>query len=105
LADAIRKVAGGGALIEPSVARKVLAEFSRLAPQSPGSTGLPEPLTEREKEILQWITRGRSNKEIAQRTNLSEGTVKNYLSVIFQKLGVQDRTQAAIRARELGLGG
>jgi DNA-binding NarL/FixJ family response regulator len=104
LADAIRTVAGGGALIEPSVARKVLAEFSRLSPQAVLPTTPIEPLSEREKEILQWMTKGLSNKEIAQKINLSEGTVKNYISVIFQKLGVQDRTQAALKARELGMG-
>jgi len=103
LADAIRKVAGGGALIEPSVARKVLAEFSRMAPSQAAPATLPEPLTPREQEILAGITRGLTNKEIAARLNLTEGTVKNYISVIFQKLGVQDRTQAALKARQLGI--
>ena len=103
LADAIRQVAQGGALIQPSVARKVLAEFSRLPPSQPSSsTALLEPLTSREKEILGWITKGLTNKEIALRLNLTEGTVKNYISVIYQKLNVQDRTQAALKARELG---
>lgn len=105
LAAAVREVARGGALIQPSVARKVLAEFSRLAPgASPSRTALAEPLTAREREILDGLARGLANKEIAARLNLSEGTVKNYVSVIFQKLGVQDRTAAALRARELGLG-
>jgi DNA-binding NarL/FixJ family response regulator len=103
LADAIRQVAQGGALIQPSVARKVLAEFSRLPPSQPSSsTALPEPLTSREREILSWITKGLTNKEIALHLNLTEGTVKNYISVIYQKLNVQDRTQAALKARELG---
>jgi DNA-binding NarL/FixJ family response regulator len=103
LADAIRQVAQGGALIQPSVARKVLAEFSRLPPSQPSSSmTLLEPLTSREKEILSWITKGLTNKEIALRLNLTEGTVKNYISVIYQKLNVQDRTQAALKARELG---
>ncbi|HVN52963.1 MAG TPA: response regulator transcription factor [Anaerolineaceae bacterium] len=105
LAEAVRKVAQGGALIEPSVARKVLAEFSRLTPLQPSqSSSLVEPLTSREQEILGWIGRGLANKEIAARLNLTEGTVKNYISSIFQKLGVQDRTQAAIKAREMGIG-
>src|SRR5512146_3378421 len=105
LAEAIRKVAAGGALIEPSVARKVLAEFSRLVPSQPAAPAtLPEPLSAREQEILSGLARGLTNKEIALRLSLTEGTVKNYVSVIFQKLGVQDRTQAALRARELGLG-
>jgi DNA-binding NarL/FixJ family response regulator len=106
LAAAVREVARGGALIQPSVARKVLAEFSRLAPQEAhGRPALTEPLSLREREVLEGIMRGLTNKEIAGRLNLTEGTVKNYVSVIFQKLGVQDRTQAALRARELGLGG
>jgi DNA-binding NarL/FixJ family response regulator len=104
LAAAVREVARGGALIQPSVARKVLAEFSRLEPKAgPSGPALIEPLSPREQEILKGITRGLSNKEIASELNLTEGTVKNYVSVIFQKLGVQDRTQAALRARKLGL--
>ena len=104
LADAIRKVAGGGALIEPSVARKVLAEFARLAPPaSPILDHLPEPLSEREQEILHLLALGANNRQIASQLFLAEGTVKNYISTILAKLGVQDRTQAALRARELGL--
>jgi DNA-binding NarL/FixJ family response regulator len=104
LAEAVRNVAQGGALIQPSVARKVLAEFSRMAPVTPPAAhDLTQALTGREEDILQGITRGLTNKEIAARLSLTEGTVKNYTSVIFQKLGVQDRTQAALRARELGL--
>ncbi len=106
LAAAVREVARGGALIQPSVARKVLAEFSRLAPEAARARpAIAEPLTAREQEILAGIVRGLTNKEIAHRLNLTEGTVKNYVSVIFQKLGVQDRTQAALRARDLGIGG
>ena len=104
LADAIRKVAAGGALIEPSVARKVLAEFSRLAePVRPPAGRLPEPLSSREEEILRLLASGANNRQIAGQLFLAEGTVKNYISTILDKLGVQDRTQAALRARELGL--
>ncbi len=104
LAEAIRTVAAGGALIEPSVARKVLAEFARLAPPARAAdAGLPEPLTEREQEVLRLLAQGLSNREIAQRLFLAEGTVKNYVTSILGKLGVRDRTQAALRARELGL--
>jgi DNA-binding NarL/FixJ family response regulator len=104
LAESIRKVAAGGALIEPSVARKVLAEFARLEPASRSvSDGLPEPLLEREIEILRLLAQGLSNKQIAARLHLAEGTVKNYVSGILAKLGVTDRTQAALRGRELGL--
>ncbi|MGQ9491290.1 MAG: response regulator [Anaerolineae bacterium] len=104
LADAIRKVAAGGALIEPSVARKVLAEFARLAqPVRPAVEQLAEPLSEREQEILRLLASGANNRQIAGQLFLAEGTVKNYVSAILDKLGVEDRTQAALRARELGL--
>jgi len=105
LADAIRTVAAGGALIDPSVTRKVVAEFARLGNNTPArqTTALPVPLTEREIEILRHLAKGLSNREIAARLYLAEGTVKNYVSNIFNKIGVRDRTQAALRARELGL--
>ena len=104
LADAVRTVAAGGALIEPSVARKVVAEFARMAaPVRPPDAGLAEPLSEREEEILRLVARGLSNREIADRLCLAPGTVKNYVTTILQKLGARDRTQAALRARELGL--
>jgi DNA-binding NarL/FixJ family response regulator len=104
LADAIRVVAGGGALIEPSVARKVVAEFARVAPPArPAREALPEPLSERETEVLSLVASGFTNREIATRLNLAEGTVKNYVTNILQKVGARDRTQAALRAQELGL--
>lgn len=104
LAEAIRKVASGGALIEPSIARKVLAEFARLAePARPADEQLSEPLSEREKEILRLMAQGANNRQIASQLFLAEGTVKNYVSTILDKLSVEDRTQAALRARELGL--
>ncbi len=103
LTQAIRTVAAGGALIEPSVARKVLAEFSRLRPASASPTSLAEPLSGREREILALLAQGLSNKQIAARLHLAEGTVKNYVSNILGKLGVTDRTQAALKARDLGL--
>jgi DNA-binding NarL/FixJ family response regulator len=104
LAQAIRKVAAGGALIEPSVARKVIAEFARLEPaQRDVNDGLLEPLSEREVEILKFIAQGLGNKQIAVRLHLAGGTVKNYVSNILNKLGVTDRTQAALRGKELGI--
>lgn len=104
LADAVRTVAAGGALIEPSVARKVLAEFSRLAPPArPASETLVEPLSGREVEILRLVARGLTNREIAMQVSLAPGTVKNYVTSILAKIGARDRTQAALRAKELGL--
>ena len=104
LALAIRKVAAGGALIEPSVARKVIAEFARLEPAKRDvNEGLVDALSEREIEILKLLSQGLSNKQIATRLHLAGGTVKNYVSNILNKLGVTDRTQAALRGKELGL--
>ena len=104
LAAAIRTVMAGGALIEPSVARKVFAEFARLAPAArPLDAGLAEPLTEREREVLRGVAEGLSNREIGQKLFLTEGTVKNYVTSVLQKIGARDRTQAALRAKELGL--
>jgi DNA-binding NarL/FixJ family response regulator len=104
LAEAVRTVAAGGALIQPSVARKVVAEFARVAPPArEAGTGLAEPLSEREVEILELLAAGLTNRQIAARLSLAEGTVKNYVTNILGKLGTRDRTQAALRARELGL--
>ena len=108
LAQAIRTVNSGGALIEPSITRKVLAEFARLTPSArEGSVdnvveGKIEGLSERELEVLRLAARGLTNRQIAEQLFLAEGTVKNYLSTIFQKLGVQDRIQAVLAAQQRG---
>lgn len=104
LAQSIRTVAAGGSLMDPSVTRRVMMEFARIAdPHREGNTGLPEPLSEREQAILLLISQGLTNPEIGDRLNLAEGTVKNYMTTILHKLDVRDRTQAALRAREMGL--
>ena len=105
---AIRTVASGGALIQPSITRKVLAEFTRLTnPLSQaGSTNpqpLIEPLTDREMEVLRLLAEGLSNREIAERLVITEGTVKNHVSNLIAKLNVRDRTQAILKAQEFGL--
>ncbi len=102
LAAAVRTVAGGGALIEPSVARRVVEESARLAPAARPAE-LPEPLSERELEVLRLVAAGLSNKEIGQKLSLAEGTVKNYVTNVLGKIDARDRTQAALRAKELGL--
>lgn len=107
LAAAVRTVAEGGALIDPSVTRKVVAEFNRLqggrkSSRIDGQT-LVEELSRREIEVLRLIAGGHTNREIASALFLAEGTVKNYVSNILGKIGARDRTQAALRARELGL--
>lgn len=105
LGDAIRAVARGESFLQPSIAAKVVAEFNRLSSvrSAPAKPALREPLSERECQVLRQLADGKSNKEIASALNLAEGTVKNHLSNIFGKLGVLDRTQAALMARELGL--
>jgi DNA-binding NarL/FixJ family response regulator len=100
LIGAIRAVHRGEAIFSRGVAERVLAYFA--APR-------PEPkvfpsLTEREREILALIARGRSNPVIARELFLSPKTVANYVSAIFAKLQVADRAEAMIRAREAGLG-
>jgi DNA-binding NarL/FixJ family response regulator len=103
LASAIRAVAGGGAALQPSVARKVMDAFARLAqPTSAPNRHLVEPLSGREQAVLRLLARGLSNKEIADQLFLAEGTVKNHVSAILQKIDARDRTQAALKARELG---
>ena len=105
LVEAIRATARGESILEPSVAAKVIAEFTRVSSLVPAAQmqQLAEPLSERELEILALIARGDSNKEIAEQLFIAEGTVKNHVTHILGKLGVRDRTQAALKARELGL--
>lgn len=100
---AIRAAARGESFLQPSVTTRVLAEFSRLSDQpiSPAAS-LLDPLSERETEILRLITNGLSNREIADKLFITEGTVKNHVTNILGKLDVRDRTQAALKARELG---
>jgi len=157
LASAVRTVHLGGALLEPTVARKVISALGpseglsdceqgyalqgpeeegpeaadplnrageeafdrveragrrepaeslsgeRLSRQEEANSRLAEPLSRREREVLLLIGEGLSNRKIANRLNLAEGTVKNYVSSLIAKLNVQDRTQAALLSRELGL--
>jgi DNA-binding NarL/FixJ family response regulator len=105
LVEAIRTAARGESILEPSVATKVIAEFTRVSSMIPSAQmeQLVEPLSERELEILALIASGSSNKEIADQLFIAEGTVKNHVTHILGKLGVRDRTQAALKARELGL--
>ena len=101
LAAAIRKVAEGGTLVMPMTAGA--AETIRAEAAAFPANELPTPLTERELEVLRFIARGMSNREIADALGTAEGTVKNQASSILQKLGVRDRTRAVLRAAELGL--
>ncbi len=103
LAEAIRAAARGESFLQPSIAAKVVAEFARLSSQSPRPQPLVEPLSERELEILRFVATGASNREIAAQLFITEGTVKNHVTNILGKLDVRDRTQAALKAKELGL--
>ncbi|HZU14222.1 MAG TPA: response regulator transcription factor [Chloroflexota bacterium] len=94
--DAVRAVAYGEALISPELAVQLLDEFARLSFEQTGLTG-------RERDILNAIVRGDSNREIAHQLGLSEKTVKNYVSDILSKLNVRDRTEAAVYALQMGL--
>lgn len=121
LAMTVRTAASGQVLLQPDIASKV---FSTFVPSAPARSSTPSPnvtsasfspstyidstayveqLTEREREILMLVARGASNRQIAENLYLTEGTVKNHMSSILSKLGVRDRTQAAIKAKEIGL--
>ena len=104
LAEAIRAAVRGESVLEPSVATKVVAEFNRLSTLR-GAEGVASStlLSARELDVLRHVARGRTNKEIASALHVTEGTIKNHLTNIFTRLGVMDRTQAALKARDLGL--
>jgi DNA-binding NarL/FixJ family response regulator len=102
----IRLIAGGAALLDPAVTRSVIEEFTRRSPATPTPSGAGEPdpdLTAREREVLELLTRGRSNAEIAEDLVLTEATVKTHVAHVLMKLGVRDRVQAVIWAYEAGL--
>lgn len=104
LYEAIQAAARGESFLQPSVASKVVAEFSRLSNQLPiQPQPLSEPLSDREMEILNQVATGASNKEIAMTFVIAEGTVKNHITSILRKLEVQDRAQAVLKARKIGL--
>lgn len=106
LCGAIRAAAQGASVLEPTIAAKLMAGVDRAAtPAAPRKPPAPlaDPLSAREREVLAFLASGCSNKEIGARLNISEGTVKNHMTQVLGKLGALDRTQAALRARELGL--
>jgi DNA-binding NarL/FixJ family response regulator len=102
LTTAIRSLARGGTLIQPAIT-------ARLRHNQPGvqcdfpSLPSPDPLSGRELEILRLMARGYSNREIAEALTITEGTVKNHVSVILSKMGVRDRTRAVLKALEAGI--
>ena len=104
LMAALTAAARGEAFLQSTVTGRVVAAFARLMESGgPRAEALVLPLSPREREILALLGTGASNKEIADRLCLAEGTVKNHVTNILTKLDVRDRTQAALRARQLGL--
>jgi DNA-binding NarL/FixJ family response regulator len=98
---AVKETVGGKTHVDPSVAGKLLSQINQPTPPKPSP--LADDLSEREREILRLIANGLSNGDIAERLYLSEGTVRNYVSSIFTKLDVSDRTQAALLALRYGI--
>jgi DNA-binding NarL/FixJ family response regulator len=104
LVAGIRLVATGAALLDPAVTRSVIEEFARRSPSAPPPDACAvQNLTAREREVLELLTRGRSNGEIAADLFLTEATVKTHVAHVLMKLGVRDRVQAVIYAYEAGL--
>jgi DNA-binding NarL/FixJ family response regulator len=103
LLDAIRIVAGGDALLAPSVTRRLLERFATTLPPAGQSSGALSDLTARETEVLRLLATGLSNAEIATALVVSEATVKTHVSSVLRKLGLRDRVQAVILAYETGL--
>ena len=102
LVGAIRAVAAGGSLVQPAVTQRLLSGLEHMRNDFV-SLDRPDPLTDRETEILRLMASGFSNKEIANSLGVAEGTIKNHVSNILSKLGVRDRTRAVLKAFELQL--
>ncbi|MEK7440466.1 MAG: response regulator transcription factor [Chloroflexota bacterium] len=102
LADAVRAAHRGESPITPTMARKLVNRVNQQ-PRALAASPLIEPLSDREIEVLNLIAHGLSNKEIAERLVIAEGTAKNHVSNILGKLDAKDRAQAVMRGKELGL--
>lgn len=100
---AIRAVARGEALLNPSIAARVLAEFNKVRVERPPEDERFKELTEREREVLKTLAQGKRNREIAQTLFIAEKTVKNHVSAILWKLQVNSRAEAALLAAKEGL--
>lgn len=100
LVEALVAAERGETVLQPSVAAKVVARVARLPQDAPPTE---HPLSDREVDVVRLLAEGRSNREIAGALFLAEGTVKNLVTNVLSKLAVRDRTQAALRARDLGL--
>ncbi|MFF7250127.1 response regulator [Embleya sp. NPDC008237] len=100
LIAAVRTVAAGQSLLDPTMTTRVLERVRRGPAAEPGPTGL----SEREQQVLEHIAQGQTNREIAESLGLAEKTVKNYVSAVLNKLGLERRVQAAVYATELHQG-
>ncbi|MGW9211615.1 response regulator [Embleya sp. NPDC055664] len=100
LIAAVRAVAAGQSLLDPAVTTRVLERVRQGPAAEPGPTGL----SEREQQVLEHIARGQTNREIAESLGLAEKTVKNYVSAVLNKLGLERRVQAAVYMTELHQG-
>lgn len=103
LVAAVRVIAQGDALLSPSVTRRLIEEFARQPEPDAVTAGLPDDLTEREREALELLAHGLSNREIAAEMFIGEATAKTHVSRLLTKLGVRDRVQAVVLAYETGL--
>ncbi len=103
LADGIRAVAAGEALLAPTVTRRLIEEFARVRPAPQARPAELDDLTPREFEVLRQLARGLSNAEIAEQLFLSDTTVKTHVAHLLAKLGLRDRVQAVVLAYESGL--
>lgn len=103
LIAALKGTAEGKSFVDPAVAGTVLSQVASSPAHEPAESALVEALTAREREVLHLLVQGHSNPEIARKLHLAPGTVRNYVSSILQKLGVSDRTQAAVVAVKRGL--
>ena len=103
LAQAVRVIAAGDALLSPRVTRRMIEHFTTRRPRAPRASSALHDLTDREREVLTLIGRGRSNAEIGAELFIAEQTVKTHVGKVFAKLGLRDRVQAVILAYDAGL--
>lgn len=103
LLDAIRVIAEGNALLAPSVTKRLIAEFAARTGPRPEASGALDELTQREREVLCLVARGRNNSEIAGDLHMSAATAKTHVSHLLSKLGARDRAQLVVIAYESGV--
>ena len=99
----MRVVAAGDALLAPSVTRRIIEQFARRPRRARSVARALESLTQREREVLVLLARGKSNSELAAELFVTEGTIKTHVSSLLAKLGLRDRVQAVVLAYESGL--